>query len=313
MTYLKPLCVGLACLFSAVAMWDQALAQLPTQELVSIARRETKLHRIDRETGKTLSILSIRLPEGVECANFRGGNGLATNPLTEELYALLSCGEDATRLLAIIDTFTGAAAVVGDTGDFFSGLAFSPDGTLVGITGNRGATPNTLFRISIVDANATAICQLPGAPQLFGQGQAIAINPAGVLFEASGNPNQGGIQTFGSIADLTPTDPLVECNRTDIPLSGDAFVQPGGMTFGGSFLFVDLLNSQGGRLFRLTESGEATLLGNLDHVSKGLAFVSGPAKICYKVAKAEGKPGKRGVVIEDLIVGERPARPRTLR
>lgn len=296
---------------------DHVYAQLAVQELVSIPRGIAtippeggyQLYRINRETGATIATLGLKIPDVIAgCTAFRGANGLAASPLTGELFTTLSCGFYTPRFLAIINTVTGVVSVLGNTGDYFSGLAFAPDGTLIGVTGNGGNVPNTLFKISTVDASTTPICRLPDNPGEL-QGQAIATDTAtGILYQASGNPLAGGAQAFASITDLTPTDPLADCNRTDIPLSGDEFVQPGAMTFGGSFLFTDVLASGFSRLFRLSESGETTLLGRLDHVSKGLAFVSGPGKICYKVAKAEGKPGKRDVVVEDLIVGERPAR-----
>jgi len=299
------------------ALPARTYAQLAVQDLVSIPRGIVtvppeggyQLYRINRETGATIATLVLKIPDVIAgCTGFRGANGLAASPLTGELFTTLSCGFYTPRFLAIINTVTGVVTVVGNTGDYFSGLAFTPDGTLIGVTGNGGNVPNTLFRINTEDASTTPICKLPdNSGEL--QGQAIATDPAtGILYQASGNPRAGGTQVFASIADLTPTDPLAYCARSEILPWGDEFVQPGAMTFGGSFLFADVLQSGSGGLFRLSESGEATYLGPLDHVSKGLAFVSGPGKICYEVAKAEGKPGKRDVVVEDLIVGERPAR-----
>jgi len=91
--------------------------EVALKELVSIPRRGTELKAIDRETGGTLLSLSVQitLPDGVEC-DFRGGSGLAVNPITDELFALLNCGPDGPRLLAVIDTADGEATVVGDTG-----------------------------------------------------------------------------------------------------------------------------------------------------------------------------------------------------
>lgn len=309
--------VALLGLLLVPALPIHTYAQLAVQELVSIPRGVVpvppeggyQLHRINRETGATISTLGLKIPEVIAgCTGFRGANGLAASPVTGQLFTTLSCGFYTPRFLAIINTITGVVSVIGNTGDYFSGLAFTPDGTLIGVTGNGGNVRNTLFRIDTVDASTTPICRLANNEGEL-QGQAIAIHPGtGILYQASGNPRAGGKQEFAAIADLTPTDPLEHCNRTLIPLSGAEIVEPGAMTFGGSFLFADVLQSGFGGLFRLSESGEATMLGDLDHVSKGLAFVSGPGKICYKVRKAEGKPGRRDVVVEDLIVGERPAR-----
>jgi len=310
MTHLKRLCMGLAYLATAVGLCGPALAQLPTQDLMSIPRDETRLHRIDRATGETLSTLSIQVPPSANC-DLIGGNGLATSPLTEELFAILRCGfRDGPRLLATIDTFTGVAKVIGDMGDKFAGLAFTPAGVLLAVSGRGATIGDTLFAVSTGDATSTPICRLQSNPPS-GGGQALAFSPsAGLLFNANGNLDFSK-RSFQSIDSLTPTDPLAPCPTTQRGPSGDPYIEATAMVFSGaSFLLGDLGDATDGDFYRITNDGVAAKLGAMDHVSRGLAFTSGPAKICYRVRKAEGNPGRSDVVIEDLIVGERPAQLR---
>lgn len=293
---------------------DRTYAQSAVQDLVSIPRFEIppvgpyELHKIDRKTGETLSTLILKIPDIEDCENFRNANGLALDPLTEQLFTTLSCGFFTPRFLATIDTATGAVSVVGNTGDFFASLAFTPDGSLIGVTGNGGNIPNTLFVISTQDASATPICKLPDNPE-FGGGQTIAFNPEkGLLFQASGNARFGGTRVFTSINNLTPTDPLAECDRTVRGPSGEDYDEATAMAFSGdSFLLAGGVSGSS-NLYSITEDGVATLRGPMDHVSKGLAFISAPAEVCYKIKKTEGESGPDDAVIEDLIVGKRPAR-----
>ena len=77
------------------------------------------------------------------------------------------------------------------------------------------------------------------------------------------------------------------------------------MAFSGSFYLADLGDTERGNLYRITNDGVVTLIGQMDHVSKGLAFISGPAEICYKVKKDDAAGGKESVDIVDSIVGPR--------
>lgn len=279
-------------------------AQQAVQDLLSIPRRGDELRKIDRNTGETISSVSINVPESANC-DLRGGSGLATNPLTEELFALLNCGQDNTRLLATIGTLSGNATVIGDTGDFFAGLAFTNDGTLFAVTGNGGNTPNTLFTLNTIDATASPVCQLPDQPPFAG-GQALAFDPdSELLFHASGNSEEGGTRIFESIDNFLPLDPLAPCPVTPRGPTGDAYNEGTALVFAGSFLLADLGNTQEGHLYSISNDGVVTSIGPMDHVSKGLAFVSGPAKVCYKVNKDGVEVGNRSVEIIDVIAGPR--------
>jgi hypothetical protein len=302
---IAPLIVTVAGLILTLA--STARAQFAVQDLISIPRRGTELMKIDPATGQTTSSLTINLRDGADCADFRGGTGLALNPVTQELFALLNCGEDATRLLATIGLFTGDATIIGDTGDYFAGLAFSSDGTLFAVTGNGANVPNTLFTLSTQDATASPVCQLPQQPPFAG-GQTIAFDPdKGLLFHASGNDQEGGTRIFESIDDVTPTDPLAPCPVTPHGPTGDAYREAEAMVFGGGDFFhlADLGDGEHSNLYLITSDGVVTLVGQMDHVSKGLAFVSGPAEVCYKVKKDDANGTKESVDVVDSIVGPR--------
>lgn len=294
-------------------------AQMALKDLVSIPRgpgrsdnvtSPVELLRIDPNTGETLPSFPIQLPGLVGC-NLRGGNGLAVNPLTEELFALLNCGANEPRLLAIIDTFDGNATIVGDTGDFFAGLAFADDGTLFAITGDRttrgdevfGKRPNTLFIMSTTDATVKVVCSFEDQPNVQG-GQAIAFNPDdGLLYHASGN---GGLRVFESIDDVTPRDPLAPCPVTRRGPTGADYVEATALVYSGSsFSLADLADNQNGKFYSITSAGVTTLIGAMDHLSKGLAFINGPAEVCYKVNRDGAAASNQSVQLEDSIVGPR--------
>jgi len=291
---------------SVLSLAIPANAQQAVQDLVSIPRRGDQLIKLDRRTGETISTVTINVPGSANC-NLRGGSGLAKNPLTEELFALLNCGPGGPRLLAIIGELSGNATIIGDTGDNFAGLAFGVDGKLFGVTGNGADTPNTLFTLDTSNATAAPVCQLPSQPPE-GGGQTIAFDPVeGLLFHASGNESQGGTRIFESIDDVTPTDPLASCPVMPRNLTGDDYGEATAMVFNGSFLLADLGGGQQSNLYNVTNDGVVEQLGVMDHVSRGLAFVSGPARICYKVKKDPADGGNESVEILDAVVGPRSA------
>lgn len=284
-------------------------AERALRELVSIPRRGTELKAVDRETGGTLLSLSVQitLPDGVEC-DFQGGSGLAVNPQTDELFALLNCGPDGPRLLAVIDTADGQATVLGNTGDFFAGIAFSSEGTLFAVTGNGADSPNTLYTMSPIDATVSPVCQLPQQP-MFAGGQAIAFNPDdGLLYHASGNAETGGTRIFQSIDDVTHTDPIAPCPVTPRGPTGDGYNEASALVYSGaSFYLTDVGNvsENEGRFYSMSNEGVATLIGEMDHISKGLALIRGPAEICYRVKRDDAAGPNESVGVEDAIVGPR--------
>ena len=78
-----------------------------------------ELHALNPLTGATLTTVNVTVGGNP----VDGCNGLATHPVTGELWAIVKVGSD--RMLATINTATGVATVVGPLSDKFAGIAFS--------------------------------------------------------------------------------------------------------------------------------------------------------------------------------------------
>lgn len=247
--------------------------------LYSVSRDDDLLRVINPSTGSTISSVAITLTgKGVTFAN-----GLATHPVTGELFALLKLDGQTGRQLVTINPFTGVATSIGDTGDQFAGLAFNSSGTLFSVIGDKknqpgGLLPETLFTLNTSNAAPTQILVLGRG----NDGEAIGFNPNdGLIYHASGNDTGG---------EGCPSDPLcveifesVNPNNlavTNIPLSGAyvastaVYSEVAALTHlsGNTLLLTDIDSN----LYTITTSGVLTLLGGMDHVSKGLAFVNAP-------------------------------------
>ena len=237
---------------------------MPIVALYSISPRDDQLRIIDPDTAQTLSSVIIVLSGETVV----GVTGLATNPFTGELWAILKLGDPKTntRELVTIDTVTGEATRIGDTGDRFAGLAFDSDGTLYGVTGDGANTSETLFTLSLTDATPTLVLSLD---QGF-DGEAIAFNPNdGLIYHASGFSCH---EVFESIdPDTLAIDVIFDGVCID-------YEEATALTHleGDILLLADLDNP----LYQITTAGDLTLVGAMDHTSKGLAFAparsSGP-------------------------------------
>lgn len=166
------------------------------------------------------------------------------------------------------------ASSVGIPGDRFAGLAFDGNGILYGITGDGANTPSTLFSLNLNDALPTHLLSL-GRGDF---GEAIGFNPLdGRMYHASGFSLNNRI--FESI-DLT------QLTTIDIPLSPDDLTSEArALTFWeseGVFLWTDFDDE---KLFRVAPDGQVTLVGEMDHRSKGLAFSLGPNPILYSLSR----------------------------
>lgn len=85
---------------------------------------EAKLRQLDPSTGSTISTVDITVP-GFSVEN---ATGLATHPVTQELWALLKVADQSARLLVTLAPSTGQATLVGNTSRKFAGIAFLADG-----------------------------------------------------------------------------------------------------------------------------------------------------------------------------------------
>lgn len=120
--------------------------------------------------------------------------GMATQPGTGFVYAIVRQVSSGPRRLALVDLATAVLTDVGDLGDAFASLTFCPDGTLYGVTGNGASVPETLYTV-----NPTT-----GAPTLVGalgngaDGEIIAYVPRTVRGTTS-VAAVAGVATFTSV------------------------------------------------------------------------------------------------------------------
>jgi hypothetical protein len=249
------------------ALLSPALAQAaPT--LISISSRDAILRRVDGATGATLDAsVTISLPGNT----VNGGTGLARHPSTGVLFALLKVSGNSSRLLATLNENSGNAVLVGDTGDSFSALAFGSDGTLYAVTGNATANPETLCTLSTVNAQPSCFLTL-GDGDEGSDGEALAFNPNdGLLYHASGIGTPNLTEIFETV------DPQTQA-VTNVSLSGYNYEEVSCLLFDPTAFFAaDIgaaLPPDDPHLLRITTGGAVTLVGSLDHVSKGLAFPS---------------------------------------
>lgn len=229
--------------------------------LYSISPRDNILRVVDPGTMATQGAVMVRLPgETIE-----GGTGLAAHPTTGELYAVLKLeGSTTQRELVRINPSTGLATTIGNTGDNFSALAFSSNGTLYGVTGDGGTITETLFTISLTNA-ATSLVRALGNGD---DGEIIAYNPDdGLMYHASGRNGLNGPDNriFESIN-------LQSTAVTTITLPpGTPDEEVAAMIYqgGGNFLYMDIDYIW----YSLSTAGTVvTLTTDIDHESHGLAY-----------------------------------------
>ncbi len=277
----KPLATCARFVVTFVFMVFAPLTAHAQRILYSISRDDDLLRVVNPSTGSTISSVAITLTgKGVAF-----GNGLATHPVTGELFALLKLDGQTGRQLVKIDPATGVATSIGDTGDQFAALAFNSSGTLFAVVGDKknstggGLPPETLFTLNTTNAAPTQVLVLGRG----NDGEAIGFNPSdGLLYRASGNDTGGDgcpldpstcVEIFESV---NPTTLAV----TNIPLSGayvpltDSYSEVAALThLSGNILLLTDIDQN---LYQITTTGVVTLVGGLDHVAKGLAFVNAP-------------------------------------
>jgi hypothetical protein len=227
------------------------------------------LRSIDSANGATVPGASVAM--SLAGRTVIGATGLARNPQTGDLYALLKLqGTSFVRLVAL-DEYTGVATDIGDTGHRFAGMAFATDGTLYAVTGDGDGVPESLFTLSTADGSATLVVELGAGSD----GETLAFNPDnGLLYHASGigTPNHPNGERFETV---DPDTIAV----TNVALSGFDYEELTALAYSdGAFFAGDLGSSSTDmpRFFRITTNGVVTFVGNMDHVSKGLVPAASP-------------------------------------
>lgn len=161
------------------------------------------LFRLNSSTGAILSGTVITMPP----RTINGAQGLARDPTTGTVYAIVRAVAVAGRLLATINVNTGVATEIGNLGDNFSSIAFRADGQLFGVTGDGAAVPETLYLIN----KATAATVVATALGNGADGEVIAYNPDdNSFYHWSGN----GLIVFERISAVAPY------TVTNIPITG---------------------------------------------------------------------------------------------
>jgi hypothetical protein len=261
---------------------DAALEAHPGRTLYSISGDDDLLRVIDPSTGSTISSVAITLAgRGVAFAN-----GLATHPVSGQLFALLKLDGQTGRQLVTINPYTGVATSIGDTGDQFAGLAFNSSGALFSVIGDKknqaggGLAPETLFSLNTSNGAPTQVLVLGHG----NDGEAIGFNPnEGLLYHASGNDTGGDgcvpfdpmvcVEIFESVNPNTLAVTNIALSGAYVPLT-DSYSEVAALTHlsGNTLLLADIDSN----LYTITTGGVLTFVGGMDHVSKGLAFVNAP-------------------------------------
>jgi len=259
---------------SVVALLMAVALPASAQFLYSGSSFSPTLYSLNPASGATVNSVTV-VAAGYVIQQVKG---LAAEPTTGELFAVLrgsAPGEGANSFfLATVRPDTGEATVIGELGDAFAGLAFDGGGTLYGVTGDGAFGPEILYTINTSDATVTGVMNLGNGTD----GETIAFNSGdGLMYHLSGwaTPPEGGLNdvVFEKIDLGTMT-------ITDIPLSGDFFINGNGLAYDatqGDFV-VAVLNdvpAEGGQLVefaRISTNGVVSISGPLDEYAGGMAF-----------------------------------------
>lgn len=234
-------------------------------------------HTLNPNTGATSSTTEMTLAG----QTVRGCNGMAKHPQTNVCYVMLNITPDPDdgpippRVLATIDQDTGVATAIGGADQTFASIAFTDDGTLYGVTGDGGGTPETLFRIDITNGNTTLIAPLGNGDD----GEVIAFNPQdGLMYHGSGNGapyNDPSGQIFEALSINPGMIQIFPRTIQGPPVLDETFEEQSSMVYQSNNVF--LTGTIDEIFFSITADGFVTELGDMDHVSKGLAFDCGGA------------------------------------
>ncbi len=257
------------CAFAALC-----LGALPVQAqtVFSVSPDDAELRTVDPTTGATLSMVTMTLGGNP----IAGANGVAQHPVTGQIWVVTGGGRGSTsRQLATVDPTTGVLTAVGNPGVALAGLAFDCAGNLYGISGDGANPAEAAFVLSQSTGAATLLTRLSRGDD----GEVIAFNPiTGRLFHGSGIGQDFDFQTNDGVI-LEHFDPS-RPPFAGIPIPGGSPLfgnEVQALTFdpsSGNFLWKGG-NFAPGPFFSVTPAGVATMLGNLDHQSKGLAFSGG--------------------------------------
>lgn len=141
---------------------------------------DNRIYEINPTNGDLSNIVQVTMT-GFTVTN---ALGLATDPTTNTMYAVLQTGSgSANRRLATIDPTTGAATDIGSIGIGISSITFRADGTLWAVSGDGATPPETLFTLNKTTGAATQQFALGNGAD----GEVIAFHPNDLMYHSSGN------------------------------------------------------------------------------------------------------------------------------
>ena len=251
--------------------------------LYTVSSSDDNLRVVDPYNGQTLSTIQMSLTSGTiqQC------NGLALNPGTQDLWVIVKVVGQPGRSLGRVNVTTGLITTVGTTGQNFAGITFNGAGTLFGVTGDGAQTPETLYTISLANAQTAQVMMLGNG----NDGETIAHSAMdGLIYHASGLGAQNTNEIFEKI---NPSTRVV----TNIPLSGDDYEEATALLHiaGGNFFLADLCQE----LFVVNDAGVVSLIGMMDHIAKGMAYL--PATAAFTRLYGAGCAGPSGHI--PVLVG----------
>lgn len=245
------------------------------QDVYSIDRDSANIYKIDVTDGSTISSVAMT-DGGVEIDN---ATAIDKNPVSGDLFVIYESavganntfqprksgntiqGGGGSRLLGIVEPETGVITQIGATGDSFSDIAFKPDGTLYGIVGTGGSDNGGLYSIDINDGTTTLQENLNDDSD----GEALTYNPVQGVFYQSDD------QDLYTVDPVTFSATLL-ANTSNDEVTGIHFDPESSNMF-----LVDLEDN----LYQMASDGALTLIGPMDHQSKGVV-VAAPA-VVYQV------------------------------
>lgn len=198
-----------------------------------------------------------------------GFNGLARHPITGVYFALVKVSGVSGRLLCTYDLVADQLTQIGNLGDNFSSITFSPGGQLFGVTGDGATVPETLYDIDPATATKTLLTALGNGAD----GEVICYNPDdNMLYHWSGNSTV----IFEKILPVSPY------TVTNIPIIGT----PDGETFGAAYKGNGkfIISNIGSSFNNVTTDGVwSSSFGNMPDDLRGLVFTDpiGDVTTCY--------------------------------
>jgi len=191
----------------------------------------------------------------------QGANSISYNPQNGLYYIVLKVSAGGGRRLATVNPTTGVCTLVGNLGDNFSSITFTPIGKLYGITGTsqNGAgaiNPRTLYEINPVNATKVFKQTLTNGAD----GQVIAFNPDdGFIYHWSGNNSTVTEKVDTTIFSVTN---IVESGLGHREVFGAAYFKSG------AFFVADIDFN----VFSMSSSGQYTSMGFTSVLFRGLAY-----------------------------------------